>query len=364
MKIIQFMPKFGLAGAETMCENLTYELVKKGHEVIVISLYDYHSPITNRLENTGVRLVYLDKKPGLDLPIVSKIRKILKEYRPHILHTHLYLLKYVYPAAISLPIKGIVHTLHNVAEKENNKLDRTINKFLFKAGKAIPVALTEQISNTIQNEYGISQERIPVILNGVNLRLCIPETDYSLKDKEHIDLIHVGRYTPVKNHEQLIDAVVKVHEVFPNIRLHLYGDGELKGTINDTIKNSNACDYIFDHGLTDNVYIPLSKADIFLLPSIYEGMPMTIIEAMATGLPVVASAVGGVPDMIEDGENGLLCGTDANSISDSIMRLINDEDLCKSLGGSAIKRAKDFSSEKMANDYIDLYNEIISNGND
>ena len=75
MKIAQIMPEFGLAGAEIMCENLTYELVKAGHEVVVISMYDYHSAITDRLEQAGVEIRYLGKKPGLDVSMIPKMWK-------------------------------------------------------------------------------------------------------------------------------------------------------------------------------------------------------------------------------------------------------------------------------------------------
>ena len=81
MIIIQFMPEFGLAGAETMCENLSTELYRKGHKVYAVSLYNYKSPITSRLEKNNVTVIYLNKKPGLDLSIIGKIRFILKKYK-------------------------------------------------------------------------------------------------------------------------------------------------------------------------------------------------------------------------------------------------------------------------------------------
>ena len=91
MKIIQLMPEFGLAGAETMCENLTCELISRGHDVLVVSLYDYHSAITDRLEKKCVRIVYLGKKPGLNLSVIGKLRRVLKSFNPDIIHTHRYL---------------------------------------------------------------------------------------------------------------------------------------------------------------------------------------------------------------------------------------------------------------------------------
>lgn len=353
MTIIQFMPEFGLAGAETMCENLTYELVDRGHKVIVVSLYDYHSPITERLEQHNIPLLYLGKKPGLDLPIIKKIRNIIKQYRPDILHTHLYLLKYVVLAATGLYVKGIVHTVHNIAQKENGSLDRHINKAFFKTKKAVPVALSEQIRSTITEVYGLRPADIPVIFNGVPLAENTPGRSYERDGL--LKLIHVGRYTDVKNHLALIQAVVEIHRQEPDIELNLYGAGELKDNIDAFIRENHAESYIFDNGLSDRIKDKLAASDIFILPSKYEGMPMTIIEAMGAGLPIVASNVGGIPDMIDDGIDGLICGTDKESIKTSLLRLIRDKDLRKTTGINALRKAEKFSARHMADAYEKLY---------
>ena len=86
-----------------MCENLIYELVNLGHQVVAISLYSFKTAITERLENSGINIVYLDKKPGFDFSMFWKIKKIIKDYTPDIIHTHLYVTKYVFhkPMALS-----------------------------------------------------------------------------------------------------------------------------------------------------------------------------------------------------------------------------------------------------------------------
>ena len=357
MTIIQFMPEFGLAGAETMCENLTCELVKKGHTVVVVSLYDYHSPITERLESHNIPLIYLGKKNGLDLSIVKKIRKVIKQYHPNIIHTHRYLLKYVVPASYGLSVNGIVHTVHNIAHKENNALDRNINKFFFRSKKVVPVALSELIRSTITQIYKIEKINIPVIFNGVPLPNTFPKRNYDTD--ERIKIIHVGRYTDAKNHMALLQAVTDLHSHHPNIVLNLYGTGELKDEIDSYIAEHNATDYIFDNGLSDNIKEKLIESDIFILPSKYEGMPMTIIEAMGAGLPIIASRVGGIPDMIEDGIDGLLCEPNKESIKTTILKIIKDPDLRRSLGTNAIRKAKMFSAKRMADAYEQLYSTFL-----
>ena len=98
MKIAQIMPEFGLAGAEIMCENLTYELLNAGHDVVVVSMYDYHSAITERLEQTGVEIRYLGKKPGLDVSMIPKMTKVFLETGIEVVHLCVHPLYYCFPA--------------------------------------------------------------------------------------------------------------------------------------------------------------------------------------------------------------------------------------------------------------------------
>lgn len=357
MTIIQFMPQFGLAGAETMCENLTYELVGMGHKVIVVSLYDYHSPITDRIKQHDIPIIFLGKKIGLDISIIKRIRAVLKQYRPDIIHTHLYTLKYVALASVGLKVKGIVHTVHNIAQKENTLINRMINYVLFKKGKVVPVALSQLVRTTIEKVYHLPQTKIPIIYNGVPLPEEKNKRDYSLADS--VKIINIGRYTDVKNQESLINAVAELHKENSHIQLDIYGDGPTKSRLNAAIKKQQAEGFIRDNGLTSNVKEKLRDADIFVLPSLYEGMPMTIIEAMGAAMPIIASRVGGIPDMIEDGVDGLLCEPNKESIKSCLLRITNTPSLCKKLGSKAFKKAEVFSARRMALAYEKLYSSLI-----
>ena len=156
MKILQVIPYFCFGGAETMCENLTYALMKLGHEVCVVSLYDEQTPIARRMEEAGVRIRYLDKKLGLDLSMVSKLYAIMKEEKPDAVHTHLDVIKYAVAAAKLAGVKHCVHTVHNVADKEaEGKLQKLINGFYFRLGWSTPVALSPEVRDTIVSFYGM-----------------------------------------------------------------------------------------------------------------------------------------------------------------------------------------------------------------
>ena len=353
MKIIQIMPEFGLAGAEIMCENLVCELIKLGHQVIIISLYDYHSPITDRLEDFGVQIEYLHKQDGLDISMISKIKNIIVRETPDVVHTHRYVMQYAVPAVTLAHTKRRVHTVHNIAKKEVPYPARILAKFFYKFCNVVPVALSPEIQETISQEYHIKKENIPVIYNGIDLSKCKPKNDYSIDDTIHI--LHIGRFSTQKNHLGLIEAFEIFHNQYPNSVLQLIGDGELKHTIELDVKNRNLSNCVEFLGTQSDVHSFLHNADIFVLPSNYEGVPMTLIEAMGTGLPIVATKVGGVPDMLSNRENALLTAISSKDISDALCELAASITLRETLGRAAKEHSIKFSSETMAKKYIDIY---------
>ncbi len=354
MKIIQIIPEFVLAGAETMCENLTYELIKLGHEVIVISMYDHRSAITERLEHKGVDIRYLHKKAGFDFSMITKMKKIFKDEKPDVIHTHLYLMPYAIPAAVLSGIKRRVHTVHNEADKENSKNARRLYSFFYKFCGVTPVALSEIIRDSIEKEYKIPQEEIPVILNGIDLANCIEKKDYSIKCK--FKILHIGRFTEQKNHLRLLESFKIFHQKNHQSELLLIGDGEKRAEAENYVETHNLQDSVCFLGLQSDVYTYLCDADIFTLPSDYEGVPITLIEAMGTGLPIVATSVGGVPDMLVNGESAILCDKDAHEIACAFEDLYISEDKRKRLGMMAKTESIAFSSAKMAREYSQIYN--------
>lgn len=353
MKIIQVMPAFGLGGAEIMCENLTYALRNLGHDVIVVSMYDYYSAITERMENAGIDIRYLGKKRGLDISMIGKMRRIFMEEKPEVIHTHLYTMKYAIPAAILSGVKKRIHTIHSVAQKENGPAARRLNKLFYKVANVVPVALSETVQETIKKEYRIEKSKIPVIFNGIDLSRCKVKEDYTVKGR--LKILHIGRFSEAKNHIGLMKAFGMFHEEYPNSTLQLIGDGETRGHIEEYVREHGLSDSVEFLGLQSDVYGFLHDADIFTLPSLYEGIPMTLIEAMGTGLPIVATAVGGIPDMLKDGENAILTALDAEEIGKAFLRYAKDENLRRLHGEKAKERSALFSAQSMAQSYLEVY---------
>lgn len=354
MKIIQVMPEFGLAGAETMCENLTRELMKLGNQVIVVSLYTYHSAITDRLEQAGADVRYLGKKPGLDLSMISKLRKIFEIEKPDVVHTHRYVMRYAIPAARMAGVPRCVHTVHSIAQKENTKLGVRINRFFYRRGYSTPVALSTIVQRTVQEVYKLPEQKAPVVFNGIDLSRCREKKSYVMEGRP-FSILHIGRFTDLKNQDLILKTVEKLKKKGIDFRLKLIGDGENLEAMKDLAKELGLEQEVSFLGLQADVYPFLEQADLFILPSKYEGMPMTLLEAMGTGLPIVASAVGGIPDMLENGESALLIEPTEQALEEAIIQLYSSETLRQKLGQGAILRSADFSAEAMAQNYVRLY---------
>lgn len=352
MKIVQVMPDFGLAGAETMVENLSCGLAAEGCDVLVISFFDLHTAITERIENRGIKIKYLGKKRGFDPSIISKMRKIIKAYQPDVIHTHRYVLPYAFLASMGFKAKR-VHTVHNVAQKEQTKVGKIINRVLFRYFNVVPVALSKEIQRTIQEVYGLPDNRIPVVFNGIDLSRCIVKESYARKDT--FTVLHIGRFMDVKNHELLLRSFARFKGQHSDARLQLLGDGELKENMMQLAGQLNITDAVEFAGLQSNVYPWLHNADVFILPSKFEGMPMTLIEAMGTGLPIIASNVGGIPDMLSSQKEALLIEPKEEKIIEALEMVYSDAKKREYWGRNALQRSSLFSSQAMARKYLQLY---------
>jgi len=352
-KVILITPSLNMGGAEIMCENLANALVKTGVNLKIVSLYSQKTIISNRLENNGIEVVYLGKKRGLDISMIGKLCKLFAKEKPDVVHSHNNSIQYVIPAAILAKVKGRVHTVHSIAEKELIKPVRIIAKLFYKRFNVVPVALSEAVRDTVADEYRLPVENIPVIFNGINLSNCIVKTDYSVSGS--FKILHIGRFEPVKNHAMLVKAFKMFHKRYPNSVLQLIGDGSERQNIERMVTELQLTDCVEFLGIQSNVYGYLHDADVFTLPSVYEGIPMTLIEAMGTGLPIVATRVGGIPNMFEDQESAILIEPQKEELFCTFEKLYLSESLRKSLGEQAKEKSSRFSYEKMAEKYLSVY---------
>jgi glycosyltransferase involved in cell wall biosynthesis len=355
MKIIQVIPSFAFGGAEIMCENLIYALRRQGHEVLAVSLFDSRTAITERIENNGIKLFFMGKRPGLDLSMKGRLKRLFKAEKPDVVHVHLNAIKYVAPAAKAAKVSKCVYTVHNLAEKDAGGISQKLNAYFFSHSMATPVALSSTVKESISRVYGICECKIPIVFNGIDLSKCSSKQTYALG--ERVEILHIGRFFEQKNHAGMLRAFALIKEQHPNAILRLVGDGELRSAAEALASELGIADSVIFEGAQADVYKYLRAADLFILPSLYEGMPITLIEAMGSGLPIVATAVGGVPDMLEDGVSASLCPCDVESIAKACNSLIESEELREKYGRAALERSPEFSAYTMAVRYLEVYSQ-------
>lgn len=353
--ILQIMPEFGLAGAEIMCENLCYQIIdSKKYNLYVASLFDYHSPITERMESRGIKIIYLGKRPGFDILTIIKLVHVMKLYNIEIVHTHRYVMQYAIPASILSGVKIRVHTIHNIATKEVDGFRRKLAFFFFKHCNVIPVSISPIVQKTVIEEYGITKSQTPIVLNGLDLSRCHPKTDYV--SSKPFRFIHIGRFNSQKNHGVIISAAEKLKSEGYVFTINLVGGAGNEESRKKEVKEKGLEKIVLFSGLQSNIYPFLIESDCFILPSLYEGMPVTLVEAMGCGMPIIASAVGGVPDMITNEKTGLLILPTIDDLVNAMKRIIIDNLLREKIGLNALNESKRFTAEQMFEGYDKVYN--------
>lgn len=304
-KVFIVVPTLGTGGGEKLVIDLASNIDKSIFDVTVISLFPKRNTIYEKVvEKEKLNIIYMDKNMGFDIKIILNLIKLFKDNKPDIVHTHLNVMPYILPAVVNSNVKSRIHTVHSVADKEAEGILRLVMKIAYKLFGFTPVAICDYVKGTIEDVYKIKNSDIPCIYNGINT------TIFNRKNKtisnKYIKLINIGTLYHVKNQKLIIDAFAEVQKKIPNIKLTILGEGELRSELEKQIERYRLNDYIQLKGIVENVYEELNDSDIYIMASNYEGLPLSILEAMSCELPIIATKAGGVVDIVNDGENGIL----------------------------------------------------------
>lgn len=310
MKILHVLASLNTGGGEKLTIELCNELSIKDEVVLCVLFMPDTTTIFDRMIDKKVRVVYLNKKKGFDPKILLSIAFLLWREKPDIIHTHLRALLYVALPSIVLQ-KKVFHTMHNIAEKEIEKPLQMFNWMLFRLGSIYPVAISPSVLLSVQRLYG--RRHTYLVENGVKR---IQQTKHyidvenevaSYKTTENTQvLLNIGRISYQKNQRMLIDVFNELLGKGYDICLLIIGHDETEGE--GLLKDLRRLvkDQIHFLGLKRNIADYLKCSNAFCLSSEYEGLPITLLEAMSLGIIPVCTPVGGIPDVIESGVNGIL----------------------------------------------------------
>ncbi len=341
ISVLEVLPTLKRAGAERMAVSLAGGLDRDRFEAAVVSLYDaFPNGFEPELEERGIPVWHLGKRRGLDLRMYPRLRAVFRAFRPAIVHTHSYVLRYTLPIGNA----ARVHTVHNLASREVDLIGRLIHRAAFRRGVAA-VAVGGEVARSFRDFYGF--EPAATILNGVDIAQPCARRDWRAANgfaDGDILIVSVARLDPQKNPLGLIEAFARVD--CPRCHLLMAGEGSLR----------SPAPRVHFLGVRPDVAEILSAADIFALASDWEGTPIALMEAMAAGLPVVATAVGGVPELVEHGKSGLLVARgDMASLAAALGGLACDPQRRRALGEAARNAAARFSVTAMVDSYARLF---------
>lgn len=295
-----------------------------------------------------------------------RLRSLMRQRRYDIVHTHMPL-----SAAIARICAGrrtrFVHTEHNVWARHRTA-SRWANSLTFGQNVAV-VAVSNSVALSIRPPRLVAMHTPPVevLLHGINVDEVAESGADRASARANLDLQPddfvigtVGNFTKKKNQDMLLNATAVLAGRHPNVRLVLVGIGPREGDLRRLAARLGIAAQTVFAGSRSDVPRLLPAFDVFCLTSQFEGLSIALVEAMAAGLPCVATAVGGMPEVIEDGTSGLLVALNSTpELVDAIESLFGDRELCARLGAASRVRARAFDIERAAHRLQDLYEEIM-----
>jgi glycosyltransferase involved in cell wall biosynthesis len=310
---MHILPSLYTGGAEKFCIDLCNELSNNSEdEIYLCSLEKLNNKQQIMYEKIGDNVHFFSmNKEGKQPTLIFDLVKMLQEKKPDITHTHLRAQLFSALGLIRAKIPNI-HTVHSLAHKETTKSKRMIYNFLYHYFKFTPVAISPEVLKSVQKEY--SKEFNLLIENGVQKLQPTNKFDETKKyiatlkkDSNTKIFVNIGRVYPVKNQKLLISAFDRLLDEGVDAHLLIIGSRQIvpeyAREAEEMIRHKDKIHFLDEKS---NIADYLMLADAFCLSSQYEGLPMTILEAMSIGLPTIATPVGGIPDIIIDKENGFI----------------------------------------------------------
>lgn len=364
--------RFDVGGLENGVVNLINRIPEHSFRHVIIALSDY-TDFRQRL-NRPIPVYALNKREGKDFGLHWRLYKLFRELKPDIVHTrNLNAVEAQFPAWLA-GVKGRVHGEHGW---DVHDLDGSSRKYRLWRKAFAPfvhryIALSQHLANYLTRDVGISTSRVECICNGVDTNWFQPlGDDLAARFRTEIDGVDkivigtLGRMEEVKDQKNLARAFVSLLTRRPDLKeklvLVLVGEGSKRKEIERFLIDKQVESSVRLPGQRDDTADVLRSFDVFVLPSLAEGISNTILEAMATGLPVVATDVGGNAELVDEGRSGVLVpSADPDSLAAALERYVDDRAMRRRHGNVGRSRAESlFSLEHMVQRYVQVYGSVL-----
>jgi len=360
VRVLFVVRSLHVGGMEQMVIALAASLPPLNYQVRFCTIEDA-GQLAGELANTNIELDALNKPPGLHLGYVLKLRKLIDGWQPDIIHTHNDT-GHFYAALANVGLRNrpkLVHTKHGRGDPDDRK--SVIRNCLASRLSDAVIAVSNDVAKVCRDVENVPQRKIRTIINGIDLQPYLT-MEPRRPTSDQVVFGHVGRLSQVKNQTLLIKAFKKVHDQLPKSKLLIAGDGPMRAKLEATAKELGVASSVTFFGYRADIANVLNECDAFVLSSVSEGTPLVVIEAMASGRPVIATDVGGLSDMFEDGASGLLVPTeDDQKLSQAMLDLAQDPGRREEIGmrGRAIAVAN-YGLARMVRDYCGVYEALLT----
>jgi len=366
MRILQLISSAGYYGAENVLVCLAESLRSAGHENLIGVFHNQHRPnteIADRARTLALPTVIFPCRGRLDRDAIASIQQCVRDNDIDLIHTHGYKSNIYGILAARAARVPMVATCHNwpaltLPLRLYSILDRMV---LHKANHV--VAVSENVRRRLRH-FAISRRKISVIQNGVDTRRFasaqpVLRQELGLNGRTVVGA--VGRLSSEKGHKFLLEAAPRLFAEFPDLAVVFVGAGPEQPALESLAKEFNLQDRVFFAGFRNDMPQVYASIDIFVLPSLEEAMPLTMLEAMAAGLPVVASDVGDIGKTIGSSDCGLLVQPgSAEELLAALARVLRDPALRAALGANARARVHSaFSIQRTAAQYLEVYQSVL-----
>jgi sugar transferase (PEP-CTERM/EpsH1 system associated) len=368
--IVHVVYRFGVGGLENGVVNLVNRMPPQRWRHAIVALTGVSEDFAKRIERADVRYIALDKQPGHLVREYPRLYRLFKELRPAVVHTrNLAALEASVPAwAAGVPVR--IHGEHgwDINDPAGRRRRYRYVRRMYRPFVTRYVALSRHLEEYLERQVGIPSEAISQIYNGVDTERFRPSAqdrppiaECPFGGRDHWLVGTVGRMEAVKDPLHLARAFVRACELSPDaanhLKLILVGDGPLREQVNAVLEDGGVRDRVWFAGERADVADIMRGLDCFVLPSLAEGISNTILEAMATRLPVIATRVGGNPELIESGMTGMLVQpANSDALADAILYYFSERATARRHAKAAQRVAHArFSLARMVADYENLY---------
>ena len=365
--VVHLLYRLDFGGLETVLAECINRMPPERYRHAIVCLTGY-TKFSEKITRADVDIIALDKPPGLGLGTHLKLFRLLRRLRPAILHTYnLSALEYAFTAtAAGVPVR--IHAEHgrdlsdpNGTNRKHNLLRKLLLPFI-----DCMVPVSRDLQHWLGTVIGVPAAKNRLINNGVDTSRFQPlpvAATAAPADRPTFTIGTVGRIQDIKNHKGLVLAFLRLCELLPaqRDRLHLtiVGDGPLMPALQAQVAASGAAEQISLTGARADIDHLMRSFDVFALPSFAEGTPITLLEAMACGLPVVASRVGGIPEVVSDDSGTLVAPTDHDAMATAFAAYFSDPALAASHGAAArLAVEQNYSMAAMLANYTALYDTL------